>query len=358
MIRRARFANAIVTSATWRAWPTPTTSSTGSSPGCWSAARHPMLFLVGRARRRSVSSTSAALRAALRQVANRRAGAELQRQRYRDHLHPRARTPASRRWCPDACRGDRALPLLSSGALADVVEDQFRRLFAGARHRRPASAARRSSAMPASARCRPGFCWRSPSSPTPPGCWTNAGAVAAGAVPVRRPRGTTGWLAGGRHAFGGRRPGLRRSAFVGSRAAAPSGPGRHRAARRQERVFFPDRSWSRRWRASWPANGMTLVEVGAVPAPPTSPTSWRRRRALRSPRPGRRPPARPLPGRARLISSSAVWAGQPARGGGHDHEMVDRAAFTPVQGFEQAADLAELFARLPDRRSMPAGGRR
>jgi light-independent protochlorophyllide reductase subunit N len=189
---------------------------------------------------------------------------------------PRARTPAWPRWCR-AAGGAPNAPLLVVGALADVVEDQFARLFAqiGIGPVLPAAA---HSARDAGGR---------PEHPLPAGAALpgrhRARArsarrhAAGGAVPARR----------GRHhalAAGRRQP----PSASARTCRAGHGPARQRASRRalarQRRrcrasasSSSPIRSSRCRWRASWRANWACSWSRSARPTCTAStwPRNWR-----------------------------------------------------------------------------------
>ena len=227
---------------------------------------------------------------------------------------------------------DAAPSLLVVGALADVVEDQFARLFDAAGHRPGAL-------LPAAPRRRPAggrpeharSCWRSPSWPTPRARSKSAAHAAAGALPARRRR----------HDARGCRP--RRDAFGvdAGRFERVTAPGRERARTALSRVtartlagkrvfFFPDsqleipiaRFLAREARH---AADRSRHALPAPPAPGRGTRAAARRHACC-------PKARTS--RRQLDRCRAARAGhrglrprprQPAGGRGHDHQVVDRA---------------------------------
>jgi light-independent protochlorophyllide reductase subunit N len=61
-------------------------------------------------------------------------------------------------------------------------------------------------------------------------------------------------------------------------------------------------------------------------------------------------PARPLPRRAPDIVVCGLGLANPLEAEGLTTKWAIELVFTPIQGYEQAADLAELFARPLRRR--------
>jgi light-independent protochlorophyllide reductase subunit B len=278
-------------------------------------------------------------------------GAELFGQRHRDHLHAgRGRLPG--RAGAEMPAPPRAPPtLLVVGTLADVVEDQFRacstQLGIGPVQFFPPRAP---ATLPASA--------RTPAAAGPalpgrhrPGAGGARRARLAGAPFPLGAEGTDRLAAGRRHAFGvaagalsSRPPARPRRARAAGHCArhAPRWPGKRI-------FFFPDsqlelplaRFLSREL-------GMQLVEVGTPYLHRSAPgrragAAARRHHAVR--RPARRDAsstaAAPPPD-----SWSAAWA-WPTRWRPRAWPPSGRSSWCsrPIQGFEQAADLAELFAR-------------
>ena len=213
----------------------------------------------------------------------------------------------------------------------------------------PAAAPRRRSAA-GRARTR-ATCWRSPSSPTRR---ARSRSAARSASP-RRSRSASKARRRGcrprRDAFG-----VAADRFEARRRAAP----RARRARARRAIArrspasasssFPTRSSRSRSRAFCRARcGMKLVEVG---------TPYLHRQHLAeelallpagrclSRRPGRRQAARPLPRRrARPRRSAASASPIRSRPKASTTKWSIELVFTPIQGFDQAGDLAELFAR-------------
>ncbi len=241
--------------------------------------------------------------------------------------------PASPRWCPSCRRGaaDAAPTLLVVGALADVVEDQLRRLFGAM----GIDAVRVPAAAPRRRRCRRSgptraFLLAQPFLADTARALEDARRDAPRrAVPARR-RGHDAVAARRRRRLGRRAPrGSRRSPSW--RRSAPAAPSRrHRARLAGKRVFlFPDsqleiplaRFLSREL-------AMQLVEVGT---PYLHRAASRRRAGAAAGRhaaqrgPGRRPAARPLPRGAARSRGVRPRPRQSAGGRGHRHEMVDRA---------------------------------
>jgi light-independent protochlorophyllide reductase subunit N len=269
-------------------------------------------------------------------------------QRHRNDLHARRRCLPGGAGAGNARRtGDQ---LMIVGALPDVVEDQFRRLFADLGIARVEFAA--AAPGQGSARHRPRHTL--PAGPAVP--WRHrAGArnarcpASAGDVPVRR-RGHHRLVARRRHEFG----------IDEMHFRSVVAPGRERAkralarlmphARRQAIFFMPDSQlevplarflrqrarhgrWSKSARpictaAIWPANWRRCRRACRFPKARMS-TSQLDRCARSRARPDRvRPRPRQPAGARRLTTKWAI-------------ELV----FSPVHGFEQAGDLAELFAR-------------
>jgi light-independent protochlorophyllide reductase subunit N len=118
----------------------------------------------------------------------------------------------------------------------------------------------------------------------------------------------------------------------------------------------PTRSWSLRWPASCHAEaGMELVEVGTPflnTAITWQPNSLCCRRVHSQRRPGCRTSAGSLPGSAKPdIVVCGLGLANPLEAEGFATKWSIELVFTPVQGYEQAGDLAELFARPLIRRN-------
>ena len=253
----------------------------------------------------------------------------------------------------------RRASLLVVGALADVVEDQFRRLLRRARHRAgplPAAAPRR---RPAAGRPE----HLVPAGPALPGR-DRAGAGGARRRPPRRPlparrRGHHALAARPRPTPGGvdparfrssHRPRPRAGASARLRAAVPTLAGKRD-------LLLPRLASSRcRWPASWRASSGWSWSRSARPTCTAS--IWRPGTGAAAARhgaergPGRRPAARPLPRRPARPRRLRPRPRQPAGGRGHRPPSGRSSSlFTPIQGYEQAADLAELFTRPLERRT-------
>ena len=245
--------------------------------------------------------------------------------------------------------------LLVVGALADVVEDQFHRLFAEmgiapVRFLPP----RRADELP----------------PVGPGTSyllaqpfladTGRALEERGAVRLPAPfplgvEGTTGWLAAAADAFGVRTARFERVIEPG-RERARRALARHRALLAGKRVFlFPD-SQLEPPLARFLARelGMELVEVG---------TPFLHRQHLAAELELLPPGTRLSEGqdvdrqldRCRAARPDVVVCGlglaNPLEAEGMTTKWSIELLFTPTQGFEQAADLAELFTRPLDRRT-------
>ena len=246
--------------------------------------------------------------------------------------------------------------LLVAGALADVVEDQFRRLFEqlgiAPVHFLPP---RRSGDLPPSARTRMS-CWPSRSLATRRGRWKSAAPTILCAPFPLGAEGTTAWLRAAADAWHVDAPPLR-----GGRAA-----GRERApARRSSRIafrlagkrifFFPDSQME------VPLARFLSRELACSPSKSARPICT----SSISP-----PSSRLLPedvlisegqhvdrqlDRCRAAAPDIVVCGlglaNPLEAEGLTTKWSIELLFTPIQGYEQAGDLAELFARPLVRRS-------
>ena len=279
-----------------------------------------LLFLVGSCPSevikldlsRAAQRLSATLRAAS-------ARAELFGQRHRDHLHPGRGCLPRRAGADPAARAADAPSLLVVGALAEVVEDQFRRLFdalgigpgalpAAAPRRRPAARRARhadaaGAALPGrdgararGARRRPACRRRSRSASKAPRAWLRAAADAFGVEPRRASSAAT--------------------APAASARAAPPSPATAPVLAGKRVFFFPDSQLEMplaRFLAARTRHGAGRSRH-ALSAPPASGGRTRpaagRDHAQRGP--GRRPAARPLPRRRSPTSWSAA-SGWPIR---------------------------------------------
>ena len=168
--------------------------------------------------------------------------------------------------------------LVVVGALADIVEDQFSRLFAQIGMPRVAFLpARRAATCRPSARARASS-WRSPSWPIRRGRWKRAARAAsprrsrwapkaprAGSRLPRRPSASPRrrWPKSPPHRASGR--------------AGRAGPPAHRAGRASASSSSPIRSSRCRWRASWRVNSACNSSRSARPicTASTWPTNWR-----------------------------------------------------------------------------------
>ena len=231
---------------------------------------------------------------------------------------------------PRRSRGERSL--LVVGALADVVEDQFRRLFeelgiGPVRFLPP----RRAAELPpvgAATRCS---CWRSRSLPKPRG-HSKSAAPAGWPLPSRSGvEGTTLWLQAAAAAWSTDPARFERVAARSARAR--DGRARSAIARSSPASAcssFPIPSSKCRWRASWRANwAWQLIEVG-------TPFLHREHLAaelallprgtvLSEGQDVERQLDRCRAARPDLVVCG-LGPGQSAGSRGHDHQMVDRAA--------------------------------
>ena len=293
-----------------------------------------MLFLVGSCPSEVIKlDLSRAAERLSQQLHAARARAELFGQRHRDHLHAgRGRLP--RRAGADAAgrRADGAPTLMVVGTLADVVEDQFARLFAamgiaGAFLPAAAVAQRLPPVGPDTryllaqpfladtARALESAARRGSPRPFPLGA-----------------EGTTMWLQGRGRRVRRRARTLRRAVEAPRGARARTSLARQRLHLAGKRIFFfPDsqleiplaRFLSRelgmragRGRHALPASRSISPRSSRCCPPATTPVR----------RPGRREAARPLPRARARPRRLRTRPRQPARGRRHDDQMVDRAA--------------------------------
>jgi Nitrogenase molybdenum-iron protein, alpha and beta chains len=251
---------------------------------------------------------------------------------------------------------DSAPRLLVAGTLADIVEDQFRRLFAELGIGEVAFLPpRESRALP-------------PVGPSTrvllaqPFLGETARALEdRGAVRIEAPfplgaEGTAGWLLAAAEAFGVD-PIRARAVLAPGRARAAQALARHRDTLGGRSVFFFPDSQLEVPLARFLARelGMRLLEVG---------TPYLHARHLAA-------ELKLLPGdvlisegqdvdrqlaRARALRPDLVVCGlglaNPLEAEGLTTKWSIELVFSPIQGFEQAADLAELFARPLRRRAL------
>ncbi len=245
--------------------------------------------------------------------------------------------------------------LLVVGALADVVEDQFKRLFAEfgigqVRFLPPRHAAE----LPAVG-ANTSYLLAQPFLADTARALDERGAVRLDAPFPLGVEGTTLWLRAAADAFGVS-PARFEQTVAASRERAERALGRHRAQLAGKRIFFfPDsqlevplaRFLSREL-------GMALVEVG-------SPYLHRqhlatelellpRGTALSEGQDVDRQLDRCLAAAPDIVVCGLGLA-NPLEAKGITTKWAIELVFTPIQGFEQAADLAELFTRPLDRRT-------
>ena len=293
-----------------------------------------MLFLVGSCPSEVIKlDLSRAAQRLDRAFIARRARAELLRQRHRDHLHPgRGRLP--RRAGAADCRRPRRTRrrrCSSSARCADVVEDQFARLFRDARHRRvrffPPRHATELPAVGPNTR----FLLAQPFLAD-----TARALEARGATHLPAPfplgaEGTTAWLQAAADAFGvdagavrrrSPRPGRERARIALAAAARACWPASASSS-------SPTRSSRCRWRASWRANWACSSSRSARPTCTAQhladELALLPEGTVLSRRPGRRQAARPLPRRPARPRRLRPRPRQSARGRGLHHQVVDRA---------------------------------
>ncbi len=254
---------------------------------------------------------------------------------------------------PEAPAGEAGL--LVAGALGDVVEDQFARLFADLGIPVRFLPGRSAGTMPAIAPGQPFLL----AQPFLAGTARALEARGLHHLPAPFPlgaEGTTGWLRAAADAFGvdparfeaATAPGRRRAAT----ALAP-----HRARLSGKRVFFfPDSQLEVPLARFLAAElGAEIVEVG---------TPYLHRGHLAHEIAGLPPGTRVVEGqslddqmdRARAARPDLTVCGlglaNPLEAEGLATKWSIELLFTPVQGYEQAGDLAELFARPLRRRGL------
>jgi light-independent protochlorophyllide reductase subunit N len=245
--------------------------------------------------------------------------------------------------------------LLVVGALADVVEDQFRRLFAelGIAQVRFLPPRRAAELPPVGPGTR--YLLAQPFLGDTARALEERGAVRLEAPFPLGVEGTTLWLRAAADAFGVG-PARFEQTIAASRERAEKALARHRALLAGKRIFFfPDsqlevplaRFLSREL-------GMALVEVG-------SPYLHRqhlatelellpRGTALSEGQDVDRQLDRCLAAAPDIVVCGLGLA-NPLEAKGITTKWAIELVFTPIQGFEQAADLAELFTRPLDRRT-------
>jgi light-independent protochlorophyllide reductase subunit N len=245
--------------------------------------------------------------------------------------------------------------LMVVGALADVVEDQFRRLFAemgvGPVHFLPARKAAEMPPVGPNTR----YLLAQPFLAETAALLEKRGATRLAAPFPLGAEGTTAWLRAAAEAFGVDR-GRFEDVVAPGRARAAAAVGRHREKLDGKSVFFfPDsqletpiaRFLNREC-------GMRLTEVGSpylhrahmaaeldlLPEDVTLSEGQDVERQL-----DRCREARPD------ITVCGLGLANPLEAEGMTTKWAIELVFTPIQGFEQAGDLAELFARPLNRRT-------
>ncbi len=245
--------------------------------------------------------------------------------------------------------------LLVVGALADVVEDQFARLFAAlgvgpVRFLPPRRAADLPPVGPGTS-----YVLAQPFLADTARALDERGATWIPAPFPLGAEGTSLWFEAIASAFGVE-PAVTARVLAGPRARADAALARHRAALEGRSVFFfPDSQLEVPLaRFLHRELGMALVEVG-------TPTLHRRHLAADL---ALLPPDVPLSegqdvdrqlDRCRAASPDLTVCGlglaNPLEADGLTTKWSIELVFTPIQGFEQAGDLAALFARPLDRRT-------
>jgi len=243
--------------------------------------------------------------------------------------------------------------LLVVGALADVVEDQFARLFAAIGIERVSFLpARRSGEMPAVGP-QTRYLLAQPFLRDTAAALEDRGARRLAAPFPLGAEGTTLWLKAAAEAFGVRDD-VFDAAVAGPRARAEQALSRYRPALEGKRMFFfPDSQLEA------PLARMLSRELGAVPLEVGSPYLHQEHLAEELALLG---PVRLSEGqdvdrqldRCRAerpdISVCGLGLANPLEAEGLTTKWSIELVFTPIQGYDQAGDLAELFARPLDRR--------
>jgi light-independent protochlorophyllide reductase subunit N len=245
--------------------------------------------------------------------------------------------------------------LLVVGALAEVVEDQVRRLYAAM------GVTNSPSCRPAvPTRCRrwgrtPACCWPSPSSPRRRGCWSRAASPTCPAAFPLGAEGTTLWLRAGAEAMGVSAARFREATVI------PEARARQAIAAPRERLdgrtlfLFPDSQ------LEIPMARFLARECGMRPIEIGTPYLHRAHLAQELPL---------LPESALLsegqdvdrqldrcraarpdLTVCGLGLANPLEAEGLATKWSIELVFTPVQGYEQAGDLAALFARPLARRA-------
>lgn len=245
--------------------------------------------------------------------------------------------------------------LLVVGALADVVEDQFRRLFAQMGIKRVAFfPPRRSTEMPS---IGPGtrFLLAQPFLAETARLIEGRGAERLAAPFPLGVEGTSAWLAAAAAAFG-----VDQARFDAA-ISAPKARAVHAVARQAEILggksifFFPD-SQLEAPLARFLANeaGMSLIEVG-VPYLHRQHLAHDMALLPSGTLITEGPDVDQQIDRCRAARPDLVVCGlglaNPLEAAGLNTKWSIELVFTPIQGFEQAGDLAELFARPFNRKS-------
>ena len=254
-----------------------------------------------------------------------------------------------------ATAADAPASLMVVGVLADAVEDQFRRLFAAMGIERVGFLpANKADSMPA---IGPGtrYLLAQPFLSETSRALERRGATRIAAPFPLGAEGTTAWIAAAAEAFGVS-PELVASVIAPARERAMRAVERYRATLASRRIFFfPDsqleipiaRFLSREL-------GMVLTEVG---------TPYLHREHMAAELAMLPDDARLSEGqdverqlaRCRAEEPDIVVCGlglaNPLEAEGITTKWAIELVFTPIQGYEQAGDLAELFARPLDRRA-------
>ena len=248
--------------------------------------------------------------------------------------------------------------LLVVGALADVVEDQFARLFSELGITDVRFLPNRSTAETAPLGPRTRYLLAQPFLGDTARALEERGARRIPAPFPLGAQGVTGWLKAAADAFGVSRERFETVTAPG-RARAEQAVARHRERLEGKSVFFFPDSQLEIPLARFLANelGMRPIEVGTpylhrahLDAELAASAGDAHRRGA-----GCRPPARPLPRRAPRSDRLRPRPRQSAGGRGSGDEMVDRTAVHADPGL-RAGGRSRRIVRTPARAPRPAGG--
>ncbi len=256
---------------------------------------------------------------------------------------------------------DKVAKLVVAGSIADVVEDQFARLFDEMDLEDVVFLPGRSSERLPKIGPNTRFILAQPYLGATAAALESLGATRINALFPLGEEGTTAWLKAIADTFGVS-PARFATLTEAPRRRAREATAHYRPMLEGKRIFlFPDSqmepSLAAISAASWmPRSSKSAAPICTANTSPASSPCCRpvsRFRKVRMSKSRSTAVVRPSP-----ISSSAAWVLPiPSR----RKEIVTKwsieFAFTPIQGYEQAGDLAELFARPLTRKAMIAGDR-